>query len=174
MSRNKIELQEKITVEVVKEEEDMMIKMEMIEEVEEAMEVEVVVAAAMAIEEIEIGEIDKIEETEVIEEVDEIMIGETTMTLAMVVATAEAGAEAMAVPAGTKALPTTTLTLNQKENPLIMIPTVVEILLILVINFQPHQLLPTHKIIELKGTTTLNPKKNNLMALHCPLTLLFI
>jgi hypothetical protein len=187
MNRNKTELPEKKMEEEVVEEAAMMIKMETIEEEEEAevvtLEVgEVAEAAAMEVEVIEIVEIEVIEVIEVekttVEEEAVVNGMEVTLEVEVVVTAEAAGAEAvetLAALAGTKAQATTMLI----RNPIIEIPTtmihLMEAALLTVINFQLHQHLLILKIIELKGITTLTPKiKINNLLDHLRTTLLFI
>lgn len=144
-----------MVVEVKEEEEAMMIKMETTVEEEETMTEEEEVVNGMEI-------------MATLEEEEEVVV---TVEAAGVVAAA------VEVPAGTKAQATTT----SIRNPIIEIPTTMILLkavalLTQVINFQLQQLQTlTLKIIELKGTTTLNPKinTNNLLDNH-RLTQLFI
>ena len=186
MNRSRIELQEKRMEEVAAEAaENMTIKMEMIEEeevVEEATMEEAAAVGEVAAMETEV--IEEIEEIEVVEE-DKMTVGEAvvmvkeTITQEEAVATVVVGVMevAAAVPAGTKAQATITST----KNLIIEIPTTMTLLmevalLTLLINFQLHLHLRTLKTIELKGTTTLNPKINhhNLMDHLRLLTPLFI
>jgi hypothetical protein len=187
MNRNKTELPEKKMEEEVVEEAAMMIKMETIEEEEEAevvtLEVgEVAEAAAMEVEVIEIVEIEVIEVIEVekttVEEEAVVNGMEVTLEVEVVVTAEAAGAEAvetLAALVGTKAQATTMLI----RNPIIEIPTtmipLMEGALLTVINFQLHQHLLILKIIELKGITTLTPKiKINNLLDHLRTTQLFI
>ena len=184
MSRNRTEPLAKTTEVVAVEAEDMMTKMEMIEE-------EVVVEAMVEAEEAEAMAAVVIDKTAEIEEEivhtavaaaeEEITTEEMVVTLeATEVAEAEtvvAGVEMPEVQVGTKAqAATTTSDPSQKASieTTAMIQLKVETQLIQVINFQLLQPHRTLKIIDLKSTTTLNPKRNHTTLLDHRQTPLFI
>ena len=181
MSRNRTEHLVIQKVEAAVEPEGMMTKTEMIEE-------EAAVAEATAAGEAEaMAAVAVIDKTVEIEEEIVVMVEEekiTTEVVTMVVTleateveaeTAVAGVATLEVQVGTKAqAPTTTSDPNPKASiETTAIQTLVEILLIQVINFQllqPHLILK----IELKSTMTLNPKRNHTTLLDHRQTPLFI
>jgi hypothetical protein len=181
MSKNRTEHLETKNVEAVVEAVDLMIKTEMIEEEEVEAMAEEAEAMAVAIEETAV-----IKETEVIKEIvdmeeEEITMEEVTGIMEILEAveaeTAVAGAATVEVQVGTKAQAATTTSDPSPKTTIetkAMIQIMVEALLTQVINFQLHQLPLTLKIIELKSTTTLNPKRNHNTLLDHRLTPLFI
>lgn len=186
MSRNRTEPLAKTTEVMAAEEKGMMTKMEMIEEeVEEVAEATVEAEEAEAMAAVVIDKTVEIEEeivrTAAAVAEEEIMTEEMVVTLEATEAaeaeTVVAGVATPEVQVGTKAQATTT---TSDPNPkasietMAMIQLKVEILLIQVINFQLLQHHLTLKILELKSTMTLNPKRNHTTLLDHRQTPLFI